>query len=112
MWLPKLDTPMSKPTFFEKTCYYSFNEFKEQFLDCIGGSCLALVIDGEIIWNEYDTSKSFKKKIQNASLRYTLLNNPSVIMEAHEIDIYMYSRNSQRYNLSIFDGTYQFKFFC
>ena len=110
--LPAVTIPITKPTFFEKTTFIDYSEFIEQFTNCISGSCWALVVDSEIIWNDYDDSRNFKEIIMAGVLREAIINDPRcIIKKATTMDIYMFQENIQKYKIHILDNTFKFSFF-
>ena len=75
--LPQINKILSKkPLFIEKDYFKidDFYELKDQILDIVNGSCMAMAIDDEVIWNEY-CPLNYKEKFLQNSVRDYICNN-------------------------------------
>ena len=116
--LPSVREPAPTPEMFEKTVFTDYNEFKKQFIMCISGSCWALTVDYEPIWNDYDSSRCYKNILIENSIRDSLINDPGNLLvylnrssKNHIIEIYMYQTDIEKYTIDILNETYTFSFF-
>ena len=116
--LPSVREPAPTPEMFEKTVFTDYYEFREQFINCISGSCWAFSVDSEVIWNDYDESRSYKDILISNSVRDSLITDPSNLFVylnrteiSHKIEIYMYQTDIEKYTIDVSDGTYTFSFF-
>ena len=116
--LPSVNNKAPTPEMFEKVVFTDYHEFKEQFINCIGGSCWAFTVDSEIIWNDYDESRCYKDILISNSIRDSLINDPSNLLVYlnrtsvnHKIELYMYQTDIEKYTINVLDGTYTFTFF-
>ena len=77
-YLPNNYTFSLKPSFIEKD-FFNFEEFselKDLVDDIINGSCMAMVMNDEIIWNEYEINPiTFSEKILQKTIREYLCDN-------------------------------------
>ena len=92
-FLPYNNISISKPSFIEKDYFTILSEFKEVVNDIVNGSCMAMAIGEEIIWNEYDNFLSYSEKIHQDIIRKHIASNLSFLFS----EIYNKNKNTQLY---------------
>ena len=92
-FLPYTTTSIIKPDFIEKDYFTELSEFKELVNNIINGSCMAMVIGDEMLWNEYDDFLSYTERIHQDITRNYLCNNLSILFDKitfKQIYFYLY----------------------
>jgi len=92
-FLPYNNISISKPSFIEKDYFTILSEFKKVVNDIINGSCMAMAIGEEILWNEYDNFLSYSEKIHQDIIRQHIASNLSFLFS----EIYNKNENTQLY---------------
>ena len=93
--LPQINKILSKkPLFIEKDYFKidDFYELKDQILDIVNGSCMAMAIDDEVIWNEY-CPLNYKEKFLQNSVRDYICNNINSLF----FEIFKKNKNTRLY---------------
>ncbi len=94
-YLPNNYTFSLKPSFIEKDFFIfeELSELKDLVYDIINGSCMAMVINDEILWNEYDINPiPFSEKILQKIIREYLCNNINILF-----NLFNKNQNTQLY---------------
>ena len=95
-YLPNNYTFSLKPSFIKKD-FFNFEEFselKDLVYDIINGSCMAMVMNDEILWNEYEINPiTFSEKILQKTIREYLCNNINTLF----IEMFNKNQNTQLY---------------
>jgi hypothetical protein len=110
-YLPKLDKPT---TYFEKTSFHTsswndLKEFDEMVYDCVEGSCGAIIVNDEIIYNVYDKTRTPKQILLEEVLRHQFASNPHLLLTHNcnlEITVYMFLSNSWCFKINYKDNHY------
>ena len=111
--LPVCLNSIEKPDYFEKSVYTNISEFKEILSELISANCWALVIDDDIVFNNYDHSRKNSQIIVSNMVRKFLYENPIEIcfLAKERIDIYMHQNNVILFSVLVSNGTYNFLYF-
>ena len=113
--LPKCTTQIPKPEFIENSHFTDKTKFIDEIREIIGSDCWACVIDGEIIWNNYNKILNHKQRIYESMTRdYLIQNTFSIIpndMEPHTFEIYMHSTRVLLIKISLKSNNYSMTFF-
>ena len=118
-FLPKITRIVQKPSFIENVNFdiNSLDELEDVVADIIGGSCLSMVINEEIIWNEYDKRLSYSEIFYQNSIRDSLSQNPKTLIyeilkkkQDTRVYFYMYKDDPLLIILFINDFEYNLKF--
>ena len=86
------------------------NELYEIITDLVGGSCYAITISGDIIYNAYERNYGNLEKELQEYTRDSIINNPSLICipKPHMfVQIYMFYNNPICINLNYDNGYFE-----
>ena len=119
--LPKCTKEVSKPSFmFDLSDLPNKKELINEIHELISADCWACVLDGEVLWNNYN-HLNFKQKIYESMIRDYLIENTHHFIqenkpitrseETHVLDIYMYSTNTILIKISIKNDQYHLNYF-
>jgi len=106
--------------FLEKENYNaaSFTELQELYnvvKECVMGSCYAILINEEIIYNAYDkTIKSAREIILDEMVRQQFANTPGILIHPNDtlsIKIYMFSTECWYMHIIYDNGFYKLFFY-
>jgi hypothetical protein len=106
--------------FLEKENYNaaSFTELKELYhviRECVMGSCYAIIINEEIIYNAYDKKiKTAREIILDEMVRQQFANTPELLVQPSDIlniKIYMFSSECWYMNIIYDSGFYKLFFY-
>jgi hypothetical protein len=96
----------------------SFEEMKEFYTvvkECVMGSCYAIVIDEEIIYNCYDkTPKSAREILLLETIREQFVITPHLLIKPENnlnIKIYMFSTDPWYMHITYNNGFFKFTFY-
>ena len=113
-FLPKYNTITEKPIHFEE-CEFFIRDLTSLFIHQLFENCNAMLIDKEIIWNEYDNTRKFNTIIsQNISKNYIKSNFIDFVNKFNNnvcivyIDIYV---NNMLYTVKVRHGKLYFIFY-
>lgn len=83
--LPVVTQIIQKPTFIENDTFTmkTLDKLNEFIKDIVSGSCIAMLINSDIIWNDFDETVSYTERFHQIAIRDAVSNNPSSLI--HEI---------------------------
>ena len=104
---------IEKPEYMKKSRYSDLSEFKEVLSELISADCWALVIDAEIIFNNYPEHQGKLQTIKNDMVRKFLYENPMEIVHLANvyIDIFMHGTNTKVLKILVSPGLYNFVYY-
>ena len=104
--LPILEYPTEN--YIKKKPNYNLKELCEIIKDCVSGSCYAIIVNNEIIYNYYNLSRKPSEIILQDINRDYFIENPYLLISSgNKIDIYMFCINPWRININCFDKFYK-----
>ena len=110
-FIPKCNTLSQKPVHFEE-CEFFIKDLTSLFIYQLFENCNAMLIDKEIIWNEYDNSRNYNKIIsQNISKNYIQTNFINFVKNLKNntyIDLYI---NNMLYHIKVRNNKLYFAFY-
>jgi hypothetical protein len=116
-YLPICQNYVEVPDYIKKTEFTDKTEFLRVLQEILSSDCWALVLNGEVIWNDYIEQLNYKQKLYQSMIRDYTINNPQSIInmlnqkELNILDIYMFGTVPMLYKVFILGGKYQFTFY-
>lgn len=118
-YLPNITHIIQKPTFIENDFFTlkTLRKLNMVIKDIVSGSCMAMLINSDIIWNEFDESVTFNERFQQNSIREHITNNPDsllyeIIKKNKDARVYFYLYKTNTLLITLFiektDDDYEF----
>jgi len=107
-FLPVFNNPIE----LENIKYDNKYQLKKIIFDCVQGSCYAIVINGEIIYNDYIINKTPEEIIIQDNIRQHFANNPfHLVRPGYIAEIYMYYASPRLIQVISDNGIYKLKIY-
>jgi hypothetical protein len=108
---------INKTVYFDKTCFDSKTESRQLFeivRDCINGSCSAIIVNEEIIYNNYDPTRIPSRVLMEDVYKQQFAKYPHLLIQPYKklkIMICMFYDNPWSMIITFNDGYYNIECF-
>ena len=90
----------------------NLSELKKKIKEYVEADCWAIISNTEVLFNEFDKTRTHERIILEEVIRKTILNNPSLLLKKRaKVRIFMFGNNTWTADINYHHGIYKLSFF-
>ena len=90
----------------------NLTELKNKIKEYVEADCWAIISDTEVLFNDFDKTRTHERIVLEDVIRKAIINNPSLLLiKKSKIRIFMFGNNTWTVDINYHCGIYKLSFF-